>query len=75
LSYVLDVVTAGTTVVGASGVTTCAGPLGSAFITLDLGPDGVLTNRERIEFVVELINGSATAITYTPRLLAGSGAR
>jgi Big-like domain-containing protein len=74
VSFVLDGLTEGTTIPGASGFTDCASPTGSPFITVDLG-DGVLNDRERLEFVVEFVNERATAITYTARVLAGPGSR
>jgi uncharacterized repeat protein (TIGR03803 family) len=74
VSFVFDGLTPGTTIVGASGFTGCTAPSGSPFITVDLG-DGVLNDRERLEFFVEYVNDNASAITYTPRVLAGPGSR
>ena len=75
ISYVLDQLPNETTVVGSSGFTACTVPTGSPFITLNVGADGVLSRRERVEFVLDLITTTATAVTYTPRILSGTGAR
>jgi hypothetical protein len=74
VSFVLDGLTEGTTVLGTAGFTACAPPTGSPFITLDLG-DGILSNRERIQMILEFIKDSAGAIAYTARVLSGAGDR
>jgi len=75
ISYVLDQLPDGTVLVGSSGFTACTVPTGSPFITLNVGADGVLSRRERVDFVLELISATATTVTYTPRVLAGTGTR
>jgi hypothetical protein len=79
VSFVLDSLTAGTTLVGAAGVTSCAAPAGSPYVTVNVGADGILSTRERanvsLEFTLELVNPVSSAITYVPRLLAGPGGR
>lgn len=75
ISYVLDQLPEGTTVVGSSGLTACTVPTGSPFVTLNVGADGVLSRRERVEFVLDVISTTGTTVTYNPRVLAGTGAR
>ena len=79
VSFVLDSLTAGATVVGAAGVTSCAAPAGSPYITVNVGADGNLTSRERatvdLEFTLQPVNPGSTAITFVPRILAGVGSR
>lgn len=75
VSLVFDHVPAQATLAGATGVTSAASPLGSPFVDLAVGADGVLTPGESVVTTVEFGNPSNQAITYTSRVLAGSGIR
>ena len=76
VSFVLDSLSTGTVLVGAAGVTSCATPSGSPYVVVDVGSDGVLTNRERsnvsLEFILEF---TGAAPSYVTRVLAGSQRR
>jgi hypothetical protein len=79
VSFVLDSLTAGTTVVGAAGVTACAAPAGSPYVTVAVGADQIFGTRERanvgLDFTLELTNPGTGTISYVPRVLAGAGGR
>jgi TolB protein len=69
----------GITLANKSGVTTCAAPLGSPYINLNVGSDGVLKRNEKV--TVTLIsdptdkkNGPPSP-RVQPRVLAGNGTR
>jgi hypothetical protein len=72
VSLVLDKLGKGIALVNRDGRTACEEPLGSPFINVDAG--AALVPGEQV--VVELVFESPTSIiTYTPRVLAGSGLR
>jgi uncharacterized repeat protein (TIGR01451 family) len=75
VSFVLDNLTAGATVVGAAGMTVCASPVGSPYVNVSIGPDGVMSMGERISVKLAFQAPIGTTITYTPRILAGPGTR
>jgi hypothetical protein len=71
LSLVLDNLTSNTTLINATGMTSCASPSGSPYINVDVGSDVSFTPRERIRVVLEF----SQPATYTTRVLAGGGTR
>jgi Bacterial Ig domain len=79
ISFVLDSLTSGATLVNAAGVTSCAAPAGSPYVNVNVGSDSILSTRERanasLEFTLEFAGPGGASITYTPRVLAGSGGR
>jgi hypothetical protein len=79
ISFVLDSLTPGAALVGAAGVTSCAAPAGSPYVNVNVGSDSLWSARERtsvgLEFTLEFAAPGATPITYTPRVLAGTGGR
>jgi hypothetical protein len=75
VSLVLDALTPNVSLFGGSGTTACAAPLGSAYINVDVGGDGLFSSREKATVTLEFLNPSGQPITYTPRVLAGVGAR
>jgi VCBS repeat-containing protein len=79
MAFVLDGLTAGTTVIGAAGRTTCAPPVGSPYVLVYLGSDDVFSRKERLrstlDFTLEFANGQTPAISFVPRILAGPGIR
>jgi hypothetical protein len=78
ISFVLDSLTSGATLVNAAGVTACAAPAGSPYVNVNVGSDSIWSARERanvsLEFTLEFASPGATP-TYTARVLAGSGGR
>jgi VCBS repeat-containing protein len=75
VSLVLDALSPNGSLFGGSGTTACAAPLGSAYVNVDVGADGLFSARERATVTLEFLNPSGQPITYTPRVLAGGGAR
>ncbi len=82
VSFALDSLTAGVTLLNAAGVTSCAAPAGSPYVNVDLGSDSVWSPGERVEGVLQFERESTggpskkpQAITYTRRVLAGAGGR
>jgi hypothetical protein len=77
VSLVFDSLTPGTAVVGSTGLTACAAPAGSPYVAVNVGTEAILSSRERsntkVEFEIEFVGPAA--ITYVPRVLAGTGSR
>ena len=75
VSYVLDNLSSNATVVSPSGMTTSSPPLGSPYVNVNIGSSGVFSSGASATVVVQFNDPTRTAITYTPRVLAGSGPR
>ena len=75
VSLVIDALPVNVTLFGAEGQTTCAAPLGSPFVTINAGTDGVLTPGERVTLTLAFVNPLRKGITYATRVLAGPGCR
>lgn len=75
ISLVLDDLSANATLFNASGVTAEATPAGSPFINLNLGTASALNPDGSVSVTLEFVDPAMQAITYTPRVLAGSGSR
>lgn len=81
ISVALDALSpAGTTLVNATGVTSCSAPAGSPYVNVDVGADLVWSPGERVTAVLEFAldasgRGKKPAITYATRVLAGAGGR
>jgi hypothetical protein len=79
ISFVLDSLTSGATLVNAGGVTSCAAPAGSPYVNVNVGSDTLWNTRERanvgLEFTLEFAAPGAIPIAYASRVLAGSGGR
>jgi len=75
ISLVLDALSSGASLANGSGTTACATPFGSAYVNVDVGADGVFSSREKTTVTLEFIDPSGQPIAYTPRVLAGGGAR
>lgn len=75
VSLVLDSLSANVSLFNATGTTICAAPLGSPYINLDVGTNALFSPRERATVMLEFTSSSGQAITYTARVLAGSGDR
>jgi hypothetical protein len=71
VSVVLDNIPNSATLYGPSGATGCSAPPGSAFINL---PSSLPANGS-VSVTLEFINPSNSGITYTTRVLAGTGQR
>ncbi len=69
VSVILDNLTAGVTLLGASGSASCA-PVGGPYLNISSVPAGA--SNQTLTFTVA---NPATAILYTPRVVAGSGSR
>ncbi len=72
VSVVFDSVPNSATLYGLSGATGCAAPVGSPFITI---PSGLAANGGSASVTLDFINTSNSAVTYSTRVLAGSGTR
>ena len=59
----------------ADGVTTCRAPLGSAYIQLNVGADGVLKPQEVVTMTLSFAIPANRGLTYRTRLLTGTGER
>ena len=75
ISFVLDNLTAGVTLLASTGATTCAAPLGSQYVGVNVGSDDVLSERERVTLNLEFQAPQGSTISYAPRILGGSGIR
>jgi hypothetical protein len=71
VSLVLDNLSSNSTLVNATGVTSCTTPTASPYINVDVGTDGSFTPRERVRVTLEFTQPA----TYTVRVLAGAGNR
>ena len=72
---VLDSLPSGVSVIDSSGTTACTAPLGSPYVMVNIGPDSVLTVRERAMVELRFSQTGSTPLNYTARVLAGVGAR
>ena len=75
LSLVLDQLSPNASVIANSGVTACAVPANSPYINAGLGASGALASGQSISVTLQFNDPSLTAITYTPRVLAGPQGR
>jgi hypothetical protein len=75
VSFVLDGLSATARLVGQSAVTACGVPLGSRYLSVSTGHDALLKIGEKATVLLEFANPTNRAIGYSPRVLAGSGAR
>ena len=73
VSLVLDSLSINAALFNKSGVTTRVPPLGSPYINVNVGSDGVLNPGERATIVLEFTNPTNRGITYLTRVLAGGG--
>jgi hypothetical protein len=74
ISLVLDSLS-NATLYNATGTTSFATPAGSPYITQFLGGNGELAPGQTISFSLQFTDPTRATITYTTRVLAGSGAR
>jgi hypothetical protein len=76
LTLALDNLSVNAALYNSAGLTSCAAPLGSAYANVSVGGDGLFTPGEIVTVTLEFTNSNTRqSITYTPRLLAGGGAR
>ena len=75
ISLVLDNLSAGVSLDSLAGVTDLLPPAGSPYATVSVGADNILHPGQSASILLEFIDPLKTAITYTPRLLAGPGSR
>jgi hypothetical protein len=68
---VLDALSSNASVANASGVTACAAPSGSPYVTIL--PSGALAAGQSASIQLQFVDPSKAGITYTPRVLAGTG--
>ena len=74
ISFVLDNLTAGITLVGATGVTEQVGTAGSSYINV-VAAGSQLGAGQSVTFTLTFNDPSLVAFTYKPRVLAGLGQR
>jgi hypothetical protein len=76
IAFVVDGLSTNAALYNPLGLTTCAAPLNSPYVSLNAGSDNVLSAGETITVVLEYTNANPQqSITYVPRVLAGPGAR
>lgn len=75
LSLVVDALSANVALLGAAGVTAVVAPLGSRYVTVDVGADAVLSPGETTTVVVNFSNPINRPVNYVTRALAGPGTR
>jgi hypothetical protein len=75
LSLALDRVSNNASLLNGNGITNCAAPLGSPFINVQTGGDNVMSPREKAAVTLQFSNATGLDITYTTRVLTGSGTR
>lgn len=75
VSLVFDRLSANATLLETSDVTKVLAPLGSRYVPVNIGPEGVLSPGETITLYVDFSNPTNQPITYTPRVLAHPGRR
>jgi hypothetical protein len=80
ISLVLDSLSPAWTLVNAAGVTACTQPTGSPYVNVDVGADSIWSTGEQVEVILEFSlassgPGKKPALSYTRRVLAGTGAR
>ena len=71
VSLVLDNLSGNAVLANGSGTTSCASPLGSSYINVNVGSDVLFNPRERATVTLQFANPSGQPITYTPRVLGG----
>jgi hypothetical protein len=49
--------------------------VGSPYVTVNVGPDDVLSKKESVSINLIFQDPSKIAVTYTPRVLSGPGTR
>jgi hypothetical protein len=75
VSLTLDGLSGNAALYNQSGTTSCAPPLGSPYLNVNVGADNALTPGEVTTVNLEFDNPTHQGITYTPRVLAASGDR
>ena len=76
ISLVFDNLPPSVTLVGATGTTTaCTGPSGRVYVDVPVGGDNVFSASDGGRVTLEFTHPHKFPITYTPRVLAGTGCR
>ncbi len=75
ISVMLETLSPNATLYSSTGVTTAVKPLGSPYITLNRGAAEVIHRDETIMIALEFLNPTRQAISYSAKILAGTGAR
>ena len=70
LFLVLDNLSANATLVNAAGTTAILAPLGSPYVSVDVGGDGILRPHEVKTVTLKFLDPSGNAITYDTRVLS-----
>jgi hypothetical protein len=71
--YALDSLSSGVSLYNPAGTTSCAVPSGSPYAALN--PGSIWSPGQAVTILVEYVDPSKAAITYTPRILQGGTAR
>jgi hypothetical protein len=74
VSLALDQLSSGVVLLNGDGTTSCASPLGSPYVNLNVGTDTVWSRKERITIELEFTSPSSS-ISFARRVLAGPGGR
>ncbi len=75
VSLVLDGLSANASLYNPSGTTAYFAPIGSPYVDLNVGADGILSPGEVATVTLEFTNPTRAGITYSTRVLAGAGSR
>lgn len=75
LSLVLDSLPQGVSLASASGVTSCSVPAGSPYVNVALGSSNGLAIGQSVQATIQFNDPTMAAITYMPRVIAGSQGR
>ncbi len=73
VSMVLADLSSNVTLFNSTGKTACAEPIGSSYININVGADDVLSPAESVAITLEFANPNNQGITYTTRVLDGTG--
>lgn len=75
VSLALDGLSTNASLFNMTGVTSCSAPSGSPFVSVNVGPDNILSPGEAATVFLEYVNPTNQGITYIPRVVSGAGGR
>ena len=75
VSLVLDGLSSNAVLFNKSGVTACEATVGSSYVSVNVGTDSVFNPGEMASMILEFTNPTNQGITYSTRVLAGTGIR
>jgi hypothetical protein len=75
VSIVFDQLSFNASLFATTGATAIVAPLGSPYVILNVGSDGILSPGETVTYNLEFTNATNGPVTYNTRVLAGPGSR